>query len=353
MFYQCSKCQKKWQYPIKKCPHCFAELKRIKTQKAKIIGLSKTNIPTLLHPKTPYSVLVLEDEKGNRWTQKYAPHEKSSKEYQVGDEFILESIKDKNAVALWRIKYDILEAIERTVELIGSLDINQDSRIVVLPTLTSPKHPHFAENTSPEFLEGLLLYLFQKGIKAENIKVAGQSFTDIPIEASIQKSQLLRVCRDFKISPLDLAKTNFVKKEKEGLVLELSEELFNNNLIINLPILKMGKALASENVLKFLKKENYLGLKYLHEKEKIIKTLKDIMPQCLTIAEAHTIQKPDKFTVFLGMILTSFDFLNLDRIFFEITCQEKLPRILEKIEIEKIPVLGRTIEEIQYEVGKL
>ncbi|GAI57635.1 unnamed protein product, partial [marine sediment metagenome] len=107
-------------------------LERLLAKTVKVIGVSKVNIPTLLHPKVPYFVLVLEDEKGNKWAQK------SIKEYKIGDVVEYESSRDKNAVAIWRIKYDVLEAIEKVIELLGGLGINPQTKILILPTLISP-----------------------------------------------------------------------------------------------------------------------------------------------------------------------------------------------------------------------
>lgn len=345
-FYKCPKCKKTWQYPIQKCPDCFAILEKMKSEKVKVIGISKVTIPTLFHPKVPYFVLVLEDEKGNKWVQK------SIKEYKIGEEFKVKLVEDKNAIAIWRAKYDILEGIEKVIELLAGLKINSGNRILILPTLISPKHPHLAENTSPQFLESIIKYLIENGVKSENIKVAGQSFTDIPIEICAQKSQLLKVCQNFKIMPLDLAKGNFRKINYKGFSFEISEEAFNNNLIINLPILKTGEISATENILKFLKKENYLGAKYLYSEEEIIENSKEVLPNYLTIAEARVIQRIDNLTAFFGVVLAGFNSLNLDRVFFEITYQKDLPEILKKIRIEEIPIVGRELSELQYEVGK-
>ncbi len=352
MFYQCPKCKRVWQYPVEKCPDCFLELERMKSEKIKVIGISKVTIPTILHPKTPYFVLLLEDENGNKWVQK------AVKEYKIGEEFILEPTQDKNlprtelvlvrgAVAIWRIKYDTLEGIEKVIDLLGGLKVEQGSKILILPTLISPKHPYFGENTSPEFLQTTIKYLLEKGAKAENIKVAGQSFDEIPIGASAQKSQLLKVCQNFKILPLDLSQTNFVRKEN----FEISEEVFSADLVINLPILKISRESASENLFKLLKKENCLGLKYLSSEEEIYRGLTKFLPPILTLAEAQNVQKPDRFVVFLGLVLASFNSLNLDRVFAEIS-MAKLPEILKNVKIGEISILGRKVEELQFSVEK-
>lgn len=351
MFYQCPKCKKIWQYPIEKCPNCFLGLERLLTKTAKVIGVSKVNIPTLLHPKVPYFVLVLEDKESNRWAQK------SFKEYKIGDELEFKSTQDKNAVAIWRIKYDVLEAIEKVIELLGDLEINLQTKILILPTLISPKHPYFAVNTNPKFLESLINYLVKIGGDIKSIKVAAQSFDEIPIEASAQKSQLLDVYLHHQIAPLDLAKGNFVKKTQNNFTFEISEEVFNTDLIINLPILKLDSKLgvraARENTLKFLKKESYLSLQYLHSQEEIMEKLQGVLPNYLTIADGLTIQKADGLTIFLGLTLASFNPLNLDRVFAEITLLGDLSEYLKKVKIEDIPIAGRTIEEVQYNPEKI
>ena len=350
-FYKCSKCKKIWQYPIEKCPDCFLELKRLLAKEAKVIGVSRVTIPSPLHPKVPYFALLLEDENGNKWAQK------SLKEYKIGDKIEFKSSSDKRTVAIWRIKYDILEGIEKVVELVGGLKIDSQTKILILPTLISPTHPHLAENTSPQFLESIIRYLIKKGAKAENIKVAAQSFDETPIEISAQKSQLLDVCLRNQITPLDLAKTNFIKKTQGNFNFEISEEIFNTDLIINLPILKLDSKLgvrgAMENSLKFLKKESYLSLQYLFSLEETMEKLQQVLPNYLTIADAHSIQKKDSFVALLKLTLASFNPLNLDRVFAEITLLKDLPEYLKKVKIEEIPIVGRKVEELQYEVEKL
>lgn len=368
MFYKCKKCKKVWQYPIKKCPDCFLKLERIKGEKGKIIGVSKVNIPSILHPKVPYFVLLLEDENNNRWTHK------SIKEYKIGaafgahsdsetrreprpegrDAFSLEPLSKKETVAVWRVKYDVLEVIEKVIDLVGGVEINKDSKILILPTLSSPKHPHFSENTSPQFLEATIKYLIQKGADNNNIKVASQSFNDFPIEICAKKSQLLRVSNENKIALLDLSKTKFVKKEKDGFLVEVSEELFNNDLIINLPILKIDPIIkvrgAAENILKFLKKESYLSLKDIHQYQGLLIKIQEILPSYLTVGEGISIQKSTKFTSFLGLVLAAFNPFNLERVFAEITMLKDLPDHLKSIKIEDIPIKGRQIEELKYDV---
>lgn len=336
-FFKCPKCKRVWQYPIEKCPECFLNLERMKSERIKVIGISKVNIPSIFHLKTPYFVLVLEDENRNRWVQK------SIKEYKIGEEFEIEKTESKEAVAIWRVKYDFFEAIEKVVEILGGLKINPDSKVLILPTLISASHSYFRENTSPEFLEAVFKYLFEIGVRPENIKVCGQSFDEIEIGLKAQKSGLLEVCQKYKVLPFDLAKGSFVKKGD----FEISEEVFKADFILNLPILKMGKAQVSENIFYLLKKEDYFAKEYLSSKKEVFENLKKILPQIFTLADANFVQDQDGFVSYLNLVLASFSTENLDRVFFEITKRGEIPEIIKDLEVEKILVFGRKIEEVK------
>lgn len=350
MFHQCQKCKKIWQYPVEKCPECFLNLQRIKNKELKIIGISKVLIPSPLHPKVPYFVLLLETEGGQKFIQK------TMKEYKIGDRFEIKIAENKDAVAIWRVKYDISEAIEKVNSLIGGVKVDDSLKILILPTLISVSHPHLRENTHPEVLENLIKFLIEKGAKNENIKVAGQSFTETPIEAIAKKSQILSVCSENNIEFLDLGKGDFKRIEKRGFVFEISQEFFQNDIIINLPILKLDSKLgvkgALENLTRLWKKENFLGQKYLYGDEELILKLKEVMPEILTIADGTIIQKSNKQSVILDLILASFNPLNLDRIFAEIS-MITLPEYLKSVKIGEIPISGREIGEVQSKLEEI
>jgi len=335
-FFQCPKCKKVWQYNIEKCPDCFLKLERKKIKRVKVVDVAKVEIPSLFHQKTPYFILLLEDEEGNRWI------EKSEKEYKIGEEIKKEIAKDKEAVAIFKVKYDFLEAIEKAIEVLGGIKIDQNSKILILPTLEKASHPHFRDNTSPQFLEATLQFLFEMGVKPENIKIASQSFDEIEIGTKAHKSKLLSICQKYKVFPLNLAESEFLKKED----LEISKEAFETDLILNLPILKIGKAQATKNIFLLLKKENFFAQKYLYSEKEIFEKLKNSLPSLFTLAEAYHIQDEKKFTRYFHLVFASFSPKNIDRVFFEITKKEKLPKILEDIRIENIEVVGRKIEQI-------
>jgi uncharacterized protein (DUF362 family) len=348
MFYQCKNCNLNWQYPVEKCPECFSKTERTPSKKIKVASVSQVWITTPLHPKVPYFVLLLEDEQGRKWVQK------SIKEYEVGQEYELDkALGDKNAVAIWRVKYDILEGIEKTLELLEA-KINPGSRILILPTLIAPAHPYFAKNTSPQVLNQTIRFLIQKGVKKDNIKVAAQSFNDFPITASAHKSKILSVCEKNGVEFIDLAQKGFKRVEKGDFTFDVSKILFESDLVINLPIMKLDKKIgvrgALTNLTGLLKKESFLGSKYLYGEERMAIGLKEALPETLTIADAVSIQTTkNNFTAYAGLILASFNPLNLDSVFAKIA-MVNLPEHLKSVNLKEIKVVGREIDEVQYDL---
>jgi len=91
-----------------------------------------------------------------------------------------------------------------------------------------------------------------------------------------------------------------------------------------------------------------LGQKYLSSEADLAIKLEPIISKLLVVGEAEFVQRSNKLTTFLGLVLTGKSARNVDRIFNEVTQAFKLPEALQNIEIAAIPVVGRTIKEVQY-----
>jgi hypothetical protein len=303
----------------------------MKSDKVKVIGITKNTVPTLTHPKVPFNILLLEDENGNKWSYK------TQKDYKENDEFILDTAKTKDAVAIWAWRYDILESLEKFDYLLNGINVNDQTSILILPRLASDKHPYLRDNTSPEFLDAILKFLVSKGANPLNIMVGAQSFTDTPVELMAQKSQLLDVLQENKVQPLILNMAGF----DELYDLKISEFAKKADLVINAPILKEGKDWASENLLYLLPKDIYLGLQSKEAKQSAIDKIISGLNNILTIAQANEIQNADGITKTTGMFLASNNAKNLDKVFADIMmCPEGAG--------EGIEVVGRQILDMQF-----
>lgn len=337
-FFECKKCRRVWEYPLSACPHDFSELEKKESKSARVTGVVKVNIPTLSHPNVPYYVLSLEDEYGNAWCHK------SEKEYRPGDAYAALPGSGKGAVAIWRVKYDIGDAVARVFDLVGDIGVKAGSKALVMPTLDAPSHAYFRDNTSPQFLEAVIRHLLGCGVRIEDITVASQSFGEMPVGAAAQKSGLLAVCGKFKIMPADLAAGEF---ERTG-TFEFSKAALGADVIINLAMEKIGRASATGNMFKVLKKESYLGAKYLSSDGDIARSLEAVLGKMVVVGEAEFVQRSNKITTFMGLILASRSARNLDRVFNAVAQSSQLPDELKDLRLEDIPVAGRTVKEVQY-----
>ncbi len=338
MFYKCPQCNKVWQFPVKKCPECFVDVEKQLSNNIKVISVSKVNVPTLQHPQVPFYVLVLEDENKNKWNFK------SAKEYHEGDNFKISQIKSKDDVAVWSYKYDYLETFQYLDYILNTIEITPETKILILPSLYSAKHPYLRENTSPEFLDGCLEFLIAKGANTQNIVLGAQSFDDIPIQVKAKKSLLLDVVAKYNVMPLILSDQE--TQEKEG------QKIIDTkvDLIINLPILNVGHANASYNLLYLLEKDNFLSQKQEYPEEDIIKKLLRNLPQVLTIADAVEISNQDLINKFTSNVYASYNSLYLDRIFGEAVMDENMPKILDNIKLTDINMAGRSMLEIKFKL---
>ncbi len=296
-----------------------------------VVVSSKVSIPSLSHMNVPYFANVVKDEKGNFFA--YKSEEKIDK---------VELKSNPDSVAIFKVKYDIIEGLENIFKLL-EVSLNENSKILVIPTLVSAGYTYMRENTSPEFLEAVLDFLLEKKV---NIKVGTQSFNDIPVEGLAQKSGLLDVCLKKSITPFDLGKSNFIKKEE----LELSEEVLNADLVLNLSVLKAGKAASTDNIFKVLKKENYSGLKYLQSEKEISEKLSKTLSNVVTVGEAETVQRKNGIAKYLGLMFGGKSFLNVDAIFNRVIMNKNVPETIKEINPESIIVSGRSIMEVEQDI---
>lgn len=326
----CKNCNKKWIYPIKKCVYCKKEITKQIGKDMKVTGITKVNIPSPLHPITPYCTLILEDEHGNRMPKKVM------KEYKIGDIYKIEKAKTKNAVSIIKIKYDVYEAVKTAIELIGDIEINEESKILIKPNIFAIAYSYQALTTNPETVKGVISYLIEKGAKKENIKIAEQvQFGDV--EKAFAKSGFSKLAKEQNIELLDLSKTEFIEKEQDGIKLEISKELFDKDLIINVPVMKthllLGISGALENMTRVVSKKCYKELeKDMPKAIKAIAVLHKLIPKYLTIGDATIGMQGNGPAqhgepAFLNMILASKDPVAIDKIFQEIGLLRKSEHI--------------------------
>ena len=177
----CEKCDKKWIHPVDKCLYCNGKIKKKIGTKLKVIGITKVYAPCPPHPVVPYNILMLEDENRNRMPKK------TIKDYELGDVYEDKADSSDNAFSVVKIKYDFYEAVKEALELIGDVEVNETTKILIKPNLSIPGYAYIGICTSPRVIDALIGYLLDKGAKKESITIAEQSFF-VPLEKVGRKS---------------------------------------------------------------------------------------------------------------------------------------------------------------------
>src|SRR3989338_2916624 len=241
----CEKCSKKWIYHIEKCIYCKGDIIKQKGTKLKVVGITKVAIQSPMHPIIPYNIVLLQDEFGNKIPKK------TMKDYRIGDAYIQQKAKTKDAVSVVKVKYDVYEAIKEAVELLGGPGLNSNDKVMVKPSIIAAAYPYQAVNTNPEFLDALLRVLFDCGIKKENILVAEQALLGSDVIDAASKSGILEICKKHGIMFADVSNGPFEEVDYEGTKFNIYKEALHRK-VINTPIMKtnfqLGISGAVENL---------------------------------------------------------------------------------------------------------
>ncbi|MDP6547629.1 MAG: DUF362 domain-containing protein [Candidatus Woesearchaeota archaeon] len=353
----CKKCSKEWIYPVERCIYCKDNIEKKISRKLKVVGFTKVNIPSVMHPIIPYNILILEDENGNRIPKK------TIKDYEIGDFYEEESSKKENAVSIVKIKYDVDIAVEEALHLINDLDVNESSKILIKPNMMAASYPYLAITTNPKTVSAVIKYLIKKGAKKENISIAEQCIY-APFEAALKKTGFEQLCKSHGIKFIDLSKSKFVEKDIGGMNIKITKEVFDKDLIINIPVLKthllFGISGAFENIARAVSKENLLQIENLAKERKIdpddvIAKLHKLLPKYITIGDG-TIGMEGNGPLngnpaFLNYILASKDPVAHDAVFNELGLFMRKSRYLEIANklglgdnnIEKIDIAGNEL----------
>lgn len=350
----CEKDNKKWLYPIAKCIYCKGQITKQKSSKAKIIGITKVNIPSPMHPIIPYYVMLLEDENGNRMPKK------TMEEHEIGEDYALEKAKTDGAVIITKIKYDIAEALGEALNLLSSYDIGERDKVLIKPSIIEPAYGYQAATTNPRLLDALIAFLKNKRIK--DVVVAEQAMLGNDVIESAKKAGILDICKKHEINFIDLSKSKYVEKNEEGFNFRIAKEVMERK-IINVPVMKtnsqIGISGAMENIVRVVDEDTQKRM-FNEDIEKTLPKLIKVIPEFLTIGDATIGMQGQGPTLlgepaFLNMIFVSKDPVAVDAVFTE-AGMLPMPKYLKEAaainigsnDTKKIEIVGDELEAIKF-----
>ncbi|MBI2655781.1 DUF362 domain-containing protein [Candidatus Woesearchaeota archaeon] len=347
----CEKCSKRWIYPIEKCVYCKGPVIKQKGTNLKVIGITKVTIPSPMHPIIPYNIILLQDEHGNRLPKK------TMKEYKIGDNYTEQKAKSDDAVSIIKVKYDIYEAIKESLELLNSIEIGPNDRILIKPSIVTAAYQYQAINTNHEFLDGLLNALYDYGIKKENIIVAEHALPGSDVMDAASKAGILEVCKKHGVQFADISKGHFEEIESDGYKFRIYKEVLNRK-IINAPIMKtnfqIGVSGAVENLSRLVDEKTLREMYYNDINMTLPKLVK--LLKTLTIADAtNGMQGQGPLALgepaFLNLVYAGRNPAALDTVFCEaamLAIPEYVETARENLPIKSIEVVGNDIDAIRY-----
>lgn len=348
----CEKCSKKWIYPVEKCVYCKGNITKQKGTKIKVVGITKVNIQSPMHPIVPYNILLLQDEFGNRLPKK------TMKDYKIGDVYAEQKAKTKDAVSVVKVKYDIYEAIKESIELLNGVELNADDEILIKPSIITAAYPYQAVNTNPDFLNALLTVLFEQGIKKENVIVAEQALIGSDVMDAASKAGILDICKKNGVMFADISKGPFEDVESDGYTFKIFKEALNRK-VINAPIMKtnfqLGISGAMENLSRLADEKTQREM-YFEDIEKTLPKLAKALPDVFTIADAtNGMQGQGPLAqgepAFLNLVLASKNPANLDAVFCEAAMLKIPPYVTSNNpDSKKNEVVGNEIDALRYPI---
>ncbi len=354
--WKCESCDLTWIYPVKKCAHCKGPIKTERSEKAKVIGITKIAIPSTLHPVVPYYVILLEDEYGNRMPKK------TMTRYEIGQEYKEKTATTDSAVAITRQKYDYEDAVKHALDLINvNVGEWKGKTILIKPSITFPAYPYQGVNTNPPVLDALLTILKSAGIDKANITVAEQAPKGIPTAAAAAKAGLVKVCQKHEVNMLDFADSAFSETKSKSCTFNIAKPVLEADIVINLPVMKTHSqwkiAGAMENLIRITDDQTQQKMHEEKPDEQLAQLVSCI--RTITIADASVgMQGQGPYLsgepTFLNMILASKDPVALDTVYANIGFydQPSYAQIAhdQKIgtaDLKKIEVVGYDLEAVR------
>lgn len=352
----CEKDNKKWIYPIKKCLYCKGPVTRQESKNIKITGITKVNIPSPMHPITPYNIILLEDEYGNRMPKK------TMKEYRIGDKYLVKPAKTDGAVIVTKIKYDLATSLSSSLDLLKSYDLEENDSILIKPSIIEPAYGYQAVTTNPKLLDAIVVYLKEKGVK--DITVAEQAMIGEDTMDAAKKSGILDICKKHNINFVDLKQCEYVEKRVGNFKFEIAKE-FLNKKVINIPVMKTNSQIiisgAIENMVRAVDEETQKAM-FAGDIEKTLPKLLKLLPPFLTIGDATIGLQGQGPTLlgepaFLNMLFASKDPVALDTMFVEMGMLTMPDYINESAKLgvgnndpASIEVVGDELEAIRFHI---
>ena len=290
MIWECAKCGRSSQRPLTKCNFCGAELTRREDHAWTVKGFTEVFVPSPGHEAVPYFIVMLESELGERRLRKTFVRRELGETFDLSPE---SETDGRSVVAMSRVGYVALDAVSRCLDMIGPHAFGPDTRVLLKPNLVFEMAAATGVVTNPQVIEGVLLYLLERGVPAEQITVGDGAAIGFDTMRAARKSGTEALCKLYGVQFIDLNASEYVDREpanvEDGIVYKIAREVMEHDLIINIPVVKthfqVGLSCSLKNMKGVLAAETR---KRMHRRDihTRIAELNSILPPYLSVADA-------------------------------------------------------------------
>jgi len=290
VIWECAECSRRWQRPLAKCNFCGGAMARRENGTWTVKGFTEVFVPSPSHETVPYFVALLESELGERRLRKTFIRPELGEKFDISPRSETEG---RSVVAMSRVGYVALDAVSRCLDAIGPHDLSADTRVLLKPNLVFEMPASTGVVTNPQVIEGVLLYLRERGVPAERISVGDGAAIGFDTIRAARKSGTEALCAAHGVRFIDFNASEYVDRRasdvEDGIVYKIAREVFEHDLIVNIPVVKthfqVGLSCALKNMKGVLAAETR---KRMHRRDlhTTIAEFNSVLPPYLTVADA-------------------------------------------------------------------
>jgi len=195
-------------------------------------------------------------------------------------------------VAAVKAEKGIVESVSRAIGLAGGIVLKGKRTVLIKPNAVFGLRPSTGTVTNPLVVDGVIKYLIGKGIKSDNITVGECSAMGYDTKKAFRISGLQDICNKYGVRTSvfdDGYATRTFMFDGRKLEIEVAKEVFENDIIINVPVIKThfqaGASMALKNMFGVVSWESR---KTLHKIGLVngIAYLNSVLPKYFTVGDA-------------------------------------------------------------------
>jgi uncharacterized protein (DUF362 family) len=274
---------------MRRCAFCRCPPARIADQTWTVKGFSEVFVPSPGHESVPYFVSLLENRRGQRRFRKTFERPVLGQTVDLSPE---SGHQRESLVAMSRVGYSAVEAVGRCLDAIGGETLDRSTRVLLKPNLGFEMPASTGVVTNPRVTEAVIEYVLSHGVSAANVSVGDGAAIGFNTMRAASKSGTEEVCKLYGLRFLDFNLSQYVERKaqdlEDSMIYSIAREVFEHDLIINLPVVKthfqVGISCSLKNMKGVVAAETR---KRMHRRDihMAIAELNSILPPYLTVAD--------------------------------------------------------------------